>query len=304
LRQSVGFCAQQDFALENNTIYENLEFSAQIKNVPKNQIKAEIDRLLSKFDLTQFQHLPASQLTSGWKRKLNIATALINDPKIIIMDEPTSGMDPVTRREYWEIIRKLKEEKKTILLTTQFLNEAEELCDRVAILSKGRLFAVGSVDYIKKKFGTGYNLIIQSSGTREKLKSQTFEIMTKIHSITPEAYQLDDSTTNLLKYVLPFSEQNKFAQLFAELEKFPDLQINLELISLEEAFVKLEINSDCIIGNPGIDNDEFKARLYNIPNAFYQDEESRIKDQILAMLLQRFYQFKENSKKNGLSLYQ
>jgi len=98
---------------------------------------------------------------------------------------------------------------------------------------------VGSVDYIKKKFGAGYNLIIQSRffhekeprisffrSTREKLESQTFEIMSKIHSITPEAYQFDDSGANLLKCVLPFTEQHKFAELFSELEKLPDIQVD------------------------------------------------------------------------------
>lgn len=221
----MGFCAQQDFALENNTVHENLRFFAEIKNVPKHIIQPEINRVLYKFDLAQYQDLQASQLTGGSRRKLNIAIALVNNPNIIILDEPTSGMDPVTRREYWEIIRKLKRENKTILITTQFLNEAEELCDRIAILSKGRLFAVGSADYIKRKFGTGYNLVIESSASKEKLESQTFQIMTKIHRIVPASYSLDDSTASILKYALPFSEQDKFAQLFSELEQVPDINV-------------------------------------------------------------------------------
>ncbi len=179
----------------------------------------------------------------------------------------------MTRREYWEIIRKLKEEKKTVVITTQYLDEAEKLCDRLAILSKGRLFAVGSVDYIKKKFGTGYNLIIESSNTSaEKLEDRAFEITTKIHNITPKASRHDDFTGNMLKYLLPFSEQNKFAELFSELEKIGGIQMNLQLISLEEAFVKLELNSDRIIGKNNY-SDEFKARLNSIPNSFCQGME-------------------------------
>jgi len=138
IQESVGFCAQQDFALENNTVYENLEFFAEIKKVPKEKVKSEVERVLRKFDLLKFENMLAFHLNGGLKRRLNIAIALLNDPKIIIMDEPTSGMDPVTRREYWEILRKLRQEKKTIVITTQFLDEAEELCDKVAILSKGR----------------------------------------------------------------------------------------------------------------------------------------------------------------------
>jgi len=137
LSESVGFCAQQDFALENNTVGENLEFFAEIKNVGQDKIKCEVRRVLAKFDLLKFEKMPVSRLSAGWKRKLSIAIALLNDPNIVIMDEPTSGMDPVTRREYWDIIRKLRQEKKTVVITTQFLDEAEELCDKVAILSKG-----------------------------------------------------------------------------------------------------------------------------------------------------------------------
>ncbi len=91
LQESIGFCAQHDFSLENNTVYENLEFFAEIKNVPKDNVKAEIQRVLDKFNLGKFEHTQASQLSGGWKRKLNIAIALLNDPNIIIMDEPTSG---------------------------------------------------------------------------------------------------------------------------------------------------------------------------------------------------------------------
>ena len=146
-----------------NTVLENLTFFAKIKKMSESRIEAEIERVMNKLGLATFKDMPASKLSGGFKRKLNIGIALLNDPKIIIMDEPTSGMDPVSRRNFWEIIKKLKQENKTIVLTTQFLDEAEELADRIAIMSKGKLFASGSADFIKKKFGSGYKLIIQNN---------------------------------------------------------------------------------------------------------------------------------------------
>jgi len=145
-----------------NTVLENLTFFAKIKKMPESKIEAEIERVMNKLGLATFKDMTASKLSGGFKRKLNIGIALLNDPKIIIMDEPTSGMDPVSRRNFWEIIKKLKQENKTVVLTTQFLDEAEELADRIAIMSKGKLFALGSADFIKKKFGSGYKLIIQN----------------------------------------------------------------------------------------------------------------------------------------------
>lgn len=94
--------------------------------------------------------------------------------------------------------------------------------------------------------------------------------MTRIHKIVPTSYSLDDSTANMIRCVLPFYEQNKFAQLFSELEQLPGLNISLQLISLEEAFVKLEMNSDCFVGKGNISNDEFKTYLGDLPDSFYQ----------------------------------
>ena len=120
-----------------NTVYENLSFFAEIKNIPSGQQEAEIERVMNRLGLNVHKDMPAKKLSGGFKRKLNVAIALLKDPKIIIMDEPTSGMDPVSRRTFWDIIKSLKNEKKTVILTTQFLDEAEQLADRIAIMAKG-----------------------------------------------------------------------------------------------------------------------------------------------------------------------
>mgnify|MGYP000996597296 CR=1 FL=1 len=103
----------------------------------------------------------AENLSGGQKRKLCLGMALFGNPKVIFMDEPTSGMDPESRRAIWNIIRELRSEGKCIVLTTHHLEEADELSNRIAVLIKGKIFAQGSTNFIKKEFGVGYHLIIQ-----------------------------------------------------------------------------------------------------------------------------------------------
>jgi len=216
-----------------NTVYQNLCFFAEIKKIPTEQFKTEIERVINKLGLDPFRNVAAKKLSGGFKRKLNIAIALLNDPKIIIMDEPTSGMDPVSRRNFWEIIKKLKQENKTIVLTTQFLDEAEELADRIAIMSQGKLFALGGSEFIKKKFGTGYNLILHDSENSVEIQNRALEITDKVHSFIPSAYRDYNVAANIIQFTLPFNEQPKFADLFEELETIPDLAVTflLEKIS-------------------------------------------------------------------------
>ena len=137
--KSIGFCFQVDSGLINATIYENLVFFAKIKGIPDDLIEFEIGRVMVRLDLLPFKDSLIYKMSGGWKRKVSFAVALLGDPKIIIMDEPTSGMDKMTRKLFWDLIETLKQEKKTIIFTTQFLDEAEFLSDRIAVLYRGNL---------------------------------------------------------------------------------------------------------------------------------------------------------------------
>ena len=111
-----------------------------------------------KTDLQEECDKQVSQLSGGSKRKLSLAMALVGNSKIIFLDEPTSGMDAFSSRQIWEILERIKVDKRTIILTTHHLEEAEILADRIGIMSKGQLLAVGTSEFIKRKFGEGYNL--------------------------------------------------------------------------------------------------------------------------------------------------
>ena len=134
------------------TVKENLAFIGKIYGLTKEQIQKNIESVFQTLHLDEVQNQKAKTLSGGWQRRLSIAMALITDPKIIFLDEPTLGLDVLSRRELWKIISALKG-KVTIILTTHYLDEVEALCDRIAIMAKGKLMALGTAAELKQKTG-------------------------------------------------------------------------------------------------------------------------------------------------------
>lgn len=141
------------------TVEEHLIFIAQNKGHYDN-LESELESIIDKCDLIKDKNRQVRFLSGGAKRKLSLAMALIGESKVIFLDEPSSGMDPISRRHIWEILKKIKNEDRTIVLTTHHLEEAEVLAERIGIMAKGEILAVGTSDFIKKKFGVGYHLQI------------------------------------------------------------------------------------------------------------------------------------------------
>ena len=135
------------------SVRENLEFIARIYGADKKQAKEKADKLIEDFSMEEIVKSKASTLSGGWQRRLSIAMALITEPEILFLDEPTLGLDVLARRELWRVIEKLKG-KMTIILTTHYLEEAESLSDRVGIMSRGVLCAEGTAAELKAKAGT------------------------------------------------------------------------------------------------------------------------------------------------------
>ena len=148
IKEILNVSPQETAIAPNLTVKENLEFMAgvyQIKNVDK-----KIKELVSIFKLDEVLNKKAKTLSGGWQRKVSIAISLINDPKILFLDEPTLGLDVLARKELWNIINKLKGEI-TIILTTHYMEEAEKLSDRIGIMSNGNLIVVGTAKELIKK---------------------------------------------------------------------------------------------------------------------------------------------------------
>jgi ABC-2 type transport system ATP-binding protein len=150
-RMDLGFCPQNQNLDPFLTVEENLYFAGRYFLVPKDILAERIDNLLNHFDLTKYATFSINQLSGGTKQRVLIARALIHNPKIIILDEPTVGLDPDIRRTLWERIKELKKMGMTIILTTHYLDEAEQLSDRVCFLHQGKIILVSSVEELKAK---------------------------------------------------------------------------------------------------------------------------------------------------------
>lgn len=148
VKEIISVSPQDTSVAPNLTVKENLEFIAGIFGFSKAEAKAKTQKMISDFDMSEIENSKAKTLSGGWQRRLSIAMALISEPQILFLDEPTLGLDVLARRELWKHIEKLKG-KVTIILTTHYLEEAESLSDRIGIMAKGELKAEGTAQQLK-----------------------------------------------------------------------------------------------------------------------------------------------------------
>ena len=169
-----------------------------------------------------YQHL-----SGGLKQRVGIAVALVNDPEVVFLDEPTTGLDPGARREVWKVISGLKEQGKTIFLTTHYMEEAEELADHIAIIHKGKIIAEGSVDELIHEHGSGLHMTFKDAGQglMKALKNKGYKTLErKNHDITIKIRDNDE-----LLELLDNMKQHKLNYK----------EINVRRSNLEEVFLKL-----------------------------------------------------------------
>ncbi|MDG6998858.1 MAG: ATP-binding cassette domain-containing protein [Nitrososphaerota archaeon] len=151
-RQILGICPQETALYPYLSAKENVELFGDLYSVPRDLLKRNVDYVLEKVGLAEDANRKAGKYSGGMKRRVCIAMALVQDPRIIFLDEPTVGMDPQSRRAVWDFIVELKDKNKTILLTTHYMEEAEQLCDEVGIIDHGSLIELGSPENLKSKY--------------------------------------------------------------------------------------------------------------------------------------------------------
>ncbi|XP_047389769.1 phospholipid-transporting ATPase ABCA3-like [Sciurus carolinensis] len=246
IRKSLGLCPQQDLLFNYLTVSEHLYFYCVIKGVPRNLHLQEIDNMLSAFNLLEKRDAFSKSLSGGMKRKLSIIVALIGNSKVVILDEPTSGMDPASRRATWDLLKTYKRDR-TILLTTHYMDEADALGDRIAIMAKGSLQCCGSSIFLKHLYGVGYHVVMV-----KEPHCKVEEISELIYYHAPTA-TLESSAGTELSFILPKEYTHRFEALFTALE---NRQKNLGIASfgvsittMEEVFLKvghMEGSQSCI----------------------------------------------------------
>lgn len=162
-RQHIGYCPQFDALLEFVTAREHLELYARIKGVPEYELENVVMEKLVEFDLLKHADKPSYALSGGNKRKLSVAIAMIGDPPVVILDEPSTGMDPIAKRFMWEVLSRLstRRGKTALILTTHSMNEAQALCTRIGIMVGGKLRCIGSPQHLKNRFGNHLELEVK-----------------------------------------------------------------------------------------------------------------------------------------------
>nr|CAD7439812.1 unnamed protein product [Timema bartmani] len=191
VRLHLGYCPQFDALDPLLTVREHLELYSRLRGVPGSQRHTVVDTGLKKLGLGHYEHALAGTLSGGNKRKLSTAIALIGDPPLVFMDEPTSGMDPKARRFLWSCISDVVASGRSVVLTSHSMEECEALCTRITIMVNGAFKCLGSSQHLKSKFGRGYTLIV-------RCKSDTCgSVSEHITSILPHATLTDMHHTQL-----------------------------------------------------------------------------------------------------------
>lgn len=152
VKEIINVSPQETAVAKKLTVRENLQFIAELHGNKPQNARERVEDLIAELGLSAVRDRRAGTLSGGWQRRLSIAMALVSEPKILFLDEPTLGLDVIARHELWQLIEKLKG-RITVLLTTHYLEEAEALCDRIAILSGGKLVTVGTAGEIKALAG-------------------------------------------------------------------------------------------------------------------------------------------------------
>ncbi len=152
VKQLIGISPQDTAVADNLSVRENLEFMASLYGFDPEKKQEHVRRMIEDFRMQEVEDQRAKTLSGGWKRRLSIAMALINDPKVLFLDEPTLGLDVLARRELWRVIEELKG-KMTILLTTHYMEEAEQLSDRIAVMIAGQIVACGTLQELLDSTG-------------------------------------------------------------------------------------------------------------------------------------------------------
>ncbi len=179
IRKKIGLSGQFSAIDEDLTGYENLYMFGRLYHLSDKDASGRANELLKEFELDEAAHRPANTYSGGMHRRLDLAASLIVKPPVLFLDEPTTGLDPASRNKLWEVIKRLADQGTTILLTTQYLEEADYLADSIMVINKGKIIAEGTSDELKSQSGGN---VLELVITNKDNKSQAMEILEEVSS--------------------------------------------------------------------------------------------------------------------------
>ncbi|KAJ3194146.1 ATP-binding cassette sub- A member 5 [Irineochytrium annulatum] len=294
IRQVIGFCPQHDVLSDDLTVHEHLLLAAGIRGLWGSDLSL-LQASAATFGLGDKLDEKVSKLSGGQRRKVSILMSMIGDPKILILDEPTNGMDAVSRREFWEMLRSQRARRLT-LFTTHLMDEADTVADRKAILTKGRIRCSGTSMFLKKKFGIGYHLDI----VRERDDDEAVEAAVKKACPGITRVSSENRTSQAMRFVIPMTETYAFPSMFDDLARLQKKgaigAYGLSMPTLEEVFLKSEefrnktaatVEIDREADLPGHQSDDLKPLLND-----FRSVDTKIPISIMAQIsILSYYRF-------------
>jgi ABC-type multidrug transport system ATPase subunit len=253
VRRSLGICPQHDVLWPQLTVRTTLRLYGVLKGVPIAQLLLEVDKILESVGLASKAGFPTAALSGGQKRRLSVAVAFVGGSSTVILDEPTSGVDVFSRRDLWRLIQDMRasggslgDGRRTILLTTHFLEEADILSDRVAIMSRGRMRAVGTASELKQDFGIGYTLVLARVG-EGKCDAQR-ELLPLLRRHCGDGVEVVSDHGQEIACQLPSATVPAFPALFEELDRVMGSigvsEYGISMTSLQDVFLRLAVEGE------------------------------------------------------------
>uniref|UniRef100_A0A8C8E398 ABC transporter domain-containing protein n=1 Tax=Oryzias sinensis TaxID=183150 RepID=A0A8C8E398_9TELE len=307
IRKYLGMCPQHNVLFDELTVEEHIYFYGRLKGLNPSELQTEMDQMIKDVGLLHKRKDLVKNLSGGMQRKLSVAIAFVGGSKIVILDEPTAGVDPFARRGIWDLLLKYKK-GRTIILSTHHMDEADILGDRIAIISHGKMRCCGSSIFLKKSFGSGYYLTLVRSGT-EVMTAQRSGIISGIaeekptvslgfvRRHVPEAVFLE-SIGKEITFILPYARarDGTFATLFQELDQVMDklglTSYGVSDTTLEEIFLK-------VAEDTGVDKElsHFKkSASVNGRGSVVITGWKLIRQQFLALFIKRFHHARRSRK--------
>ncbi|XP_074398394.1 ATP-binding cassette sub-family A member 13 [Zonotrichia albicollis] len=300
IRTELGVCPQYDVLFNTLTVREHLLLYGSVKapTWTKEQLDEQVSGALEDVDLSQHQYKPVGALSGGMKRRLSIAISFIGNSKTVVLDEPTSGVDPCSRRSIWDVLLKYKA-GCTLIFTTHHLDEAEVLSDRIAILQRGQLRCCGSPSYLRETYGQGHSLTLIKKPSVFEIQDpkHIVQVTSLVQTHIPEAFLKDNSGTELT-YVIPEkADKTSFKGLFQALDQsLQHLHVTGYGISdttLEEVFLKLLQDSEkvpCVPQAAHLDHTNgAESACISLAGASSVRGAHLVLTQIVALVMKRFH---------------
>lgn len=231
-KQMIGVVSQQNTLDRALTVWENLYFHGRLFGISARDSRAEADRLLGQFQLAKWARASVYALSGGMAQRLMVARSIFHRPAVLFLDEPTAGLDPQSRLALWEVLRELNAAGQTIVLTTHYMEEADQLCDRVAIMDHGKILALGTPTQLKESVGADTIVTVKVAGSADGLADALRHGLTGVSTIR----EVDDG---LEVHVRGADRLLTQVVAIAEAQRLELVDLSLAEPSLETVFINL-----------------------------------------------------------------